>query len=60
MSLFTDTGTRTMTPQITTHYTDGRPSETRDMTPEEIAQIPTEPLFSELENEPETPAPTEP
>jgi len=34
-----------MTPQITTHYADGRPSETRDMTPEEIAQTPTEPLF---------------
>jgi len=50
----------TMTPQITTHYADGTPSETRDMTAEEIAQIPTEPLFSELENESETPAPTEP
>jgi len=24
-------------PQITTHYADGTPSETRDMTPEEIA-----------------------
>jgi hypothetical protein len=23
-------------PQITTHYADGTPSETRDMTPEEI------------------------
>jgi hypothetical protein len=34
-----------MTPQITTHYFDGRPSETRDMTLEEIAQIPTESLF---------------
>jgi hypothetical protein len=31
-------------PQITTHYADGRPSETRDMTDEEIAQLPTEPL----------------
>ena len=29
--------------QITTHYVDGRPSETRDMTPEEIAELP-EPL----------------
>jgi hypothetical protein len=28
------------TPQITTHYVDGRPSETRDMTPEEIAELP--------------------
>jgi hypothetical protein len=44
----------TMTPQITTHYADGRPSETRDMTPEEIAQIPTEPLFPEDPND-ETP-----
>jgi hypothetical protein len=26
-------------PQITTHYADGRPSETRDMTDEEIAQL---------------------
>ena len=25
---------------ITTHYADGRPSETRDMTPEEIAELP--------------------
>jgi hypothetical protein len=33
--------------QITTHYADGRPSETRDMTDEEIAQLPTEPLFPE-------------
>jgi hypothetical protein len=31
-------------PQITTHYIDGTPSETRDMTDEEIAQLPTEPL----------------
>ena len=32
--------------QITTHYADGRPSETRDMTPEEVASLPepTEPL----------------
>jgi hypothetical protein len=29
------------TPQITTHYADGTPSETRDMTPEEIAEIAT-------------------
>jgi hypothetical protein len=28
------------TPQITTHYADGRESETRDMTPEEIAELP--------------------
>jgi hypothetical protein len=28
------------TRQITTHYADGRPSETRDMTPEEIAALP--------------------
>jgi hypothetical protein len=27
------------TPQVTTHYADGRPSETRDMTPEEIADL---------------------
>ena len=26
-------------PQITTHYADGRPSETRDMTDEEIAEL---------------------
>jgi hypothetical protein len=34
------------TPQVTTHYADGRPSETRDMTPEEIAEQvpPIEPL----------------
>jgi len=33
-------------PQITTHYADGTPSETRDMTPEEIADMaePREPL----------------
>jgi hypothetical protein len=36
-----------MKPQITTHYADGRPSETRDMTDEEIAQLPTELLFTE-------------
>jgi|LakMenEpi03Aug12_release.lakeMendotaPanAssembly.Ray.scaffolds.fasta_scaffold46773_8 hypothetical protein len=36
-------------PQITTHYADGTPSETRDMTPEEIAlqQAPMEPLTDE-------------
>jgi hypothetical protein len=28
-------------PQITTHYADGRESETRDMTEEEIALLPT-------------------
>ena len=27
-------------PQITTHYADGTPSDTRDMTDEEIAQLP--------------------
>jgi hypothetical protein len=27
-------------PQITTHYADGTPSETRDMTDEEISQLP--------------------
>ena len=27
-------------PQITTHYADGSPSETRDMTDEEIASLP--------------------
>lgn len=30
-----------MIPQITTHFADGRPSETRDMTEEEINQLPT-------------------
>jgi hypothetical protein len=34
-------------PQITTHYADGRPSETRNMTDEEISQLPTELLFHE-------------
>jgi hypothetical protein len=28
-------------PQVTTHYADGRPSEVRDMTPEEIAELKT-------------------
>jgi hypothetical protein len=32
------------TPQVTTHYADGTPSEVRDMTPEEIAEQKTEPL----------------
>jgi len=27
------------TPQVTTHYADGRPSEVSDMTPEEIAEL---------------------
>jgi hypothetical protein len=31
-----------MKPQITTHYADGRPSETRDMTDKEIALLPPE------------------
>jgi len=38
------------TPQITTHYADGRPSETRDMTDEELITLlpePTEPLEPE-------------
>jgi hypothetical protein len=26
-------------PQVTTHYADGRPSEVRDMTDEEIAEL---------------------
>ena len=34
-------------PQITTHFADGRPSETRDMTAEEIAQLPTKPMYPE-------------
>jgi hypothetical protein len=33
--------------QITTHYADGTPSETRDMTPEEIAQLLPEGTFLE-------------
>ena len=37
--------------QITTHYADGRPSETRDMTDEEIAQLPTEPMYPEAQDE---------
>jgi hypothetical protein len=43
------------TPQVTTHYADGRPSETRDMTDEEIAQLPKEPPFRE-EGTDETPS----
>jgi hypothetical protein len=35
------------TPQMTTHYADGRPSETRDMTPEEIAELPETPPLVE-------------
>jgi hypothetical protein len=44
-----------MKAQITTHYADGRPSETRDMTDEEIALLP-EPLTT-VEVEDETPSP---
>ena len=36
-------------PQITTHYADGTPSETRDMTPEEIAELPQIPLIAHEE-----------
>ena len=36
------------TPQITTHYADGTPSETRDMTDEEIAQLRTGLLEDDL------------
>ena len=39
------------TPQITTHYADGRPSETRDMTPEEIAQLLPEGSLLDTPNE---------
>jgi hypothetical protein len=39
------------TPQITTHYADGRPSETRDMTPEEIAELMPEGLTLDTANE---------
>jgi hypothetical protein len=39
--------------QITTHYADGRPSETRDMTDEELAEMP-EP--TPLEGTDETPS----
>jgi hypothetical protein len=42
------------TPQVTTHYADGTPSETRDMTPEEIAEL--LPEGSLLDNRDETPA----
>ena len=44
-------------PQVTTHYADGRPSETRDMTPEEIAQL--LPEGSTLANIQESETPTE-
>jgi hypothetical protein len=44
-------------PQITTHYADGTPSETRDMTDEEIAQLPTEPLEHYEQNP--NPSPTD-
>jgi hypothetical protein len=44
-------------PQITTHYADGTPSETRDMTDEEIAQLPTALLFSDEPTD-ETPSET--
>jgi len=42
-------------PQITTHYADGTPSETRDMTDEEIAELTAEPLFPEEPTELEAP-----
>ena len=42
-------------PQITTHYVDGRPSETRDMTEEELAELQPEPQRSEATDE--TPSP---
>jgi hypothetical protein len=41
-------------PQITTHYMDGRPSETRDMTDAEIAEL--LPEGSTLDNTDETPS----
>jgi len=37
-----------MKPQITTHYSEGRPSVTRDMTDEEIATLPTETFPDEI------------
>jgi hypothetical protein len=46
------------TPQITTHYADGRPSETRDMTTEEIAEMVR--LEAESTWKHEVPAPTTP
>jgi len=36
------------TPQVTTHYTDGTPSEVRDMTDEEIAKLKTGLLQDDL------------
>jgi hypothetical protein len=39
-------------PQVTTHYADGRPSEVREMTEEEIAQLQPIP-----EGNDETPSP---
>jgi hypothetical protein len=39
-------------PQVTTHYADGRPSEVRDMTDEEIAELQPFPEASD-----ETPSP---
>jgi hypothetical protein len=43
-------------PQITTHYADGTPSETRDMTDQEIAELSTRLPFPE-EPTNETPSP---
>jgi hypothetical protein len=45
------------TPKITIYYADGRPPETRDMTPDEIALIPmmSEPALPESTDE--TPSP---
>jgi hypothetical protein len=42
------------TAQVMMHYTDGRPSETRDMTDEEIAELDAEGLT--LDNTNETPS----
>jgi hypothetical protein len=39
------------TPQVITHYADGRPSETRDMTPEEIADLLPEGSLLDTANE---------
>jgi hypothetical protein len=44
-------------PQITTHYADGTPSETRDMTDEEMAQLTAAPLFPDTITN-ETPSPS--
>jgi hypothetical protein len=43
-------------PQMTTHYADGTASETRDMTDEEIAQLPIEPLEHYEQATDETPS----